>query len=196
MEIILIRHGLPEHVDHGDGADSADPALTAEGLDQANRLARWFERQQIHTVISSPMRRARQTAAPLAAAFGLEIEEHPGVVEFDKDSKDYIPAEKMKELDYERWQGYTSGRYGEGVDFNAFADTVVESIEGIIAANRGRRVAVVCHGGVINVWTARVLGFDPRMFFVPGYTSVNRYMAASSGERTLVSLNETAHLPV
>jgi hypothetical protein len=39
-----------------------------------------------------------------------------------------------------------------------------------------------------------VLGAKQRLFFQPHYTSINRFAAASSGERSVVSLNETAHL--
>ena len=53
---------------------------------------------------------------------------------------------------------------------------------------------MVCHGGVINAWAAEVLGIEPRLFFDPTYTSINRFVAARSGERSLVSLNEAAHL--
>ena len=53
---------------------------------------------------------------------------------------------------------------------------------------------MVCHGGVINGWAGHVLGLGPQMFFNPDYTSINRFRAASSGERSIVSLNETAHL--
>jgi probable phosphoglycerate mutase len=55
-------------------------------------------------------------------------------------------------------------------------------------------VAVFCHGGVINVWTAHVLGMAPRLFFEPGYASVHRYLCARSGERNVVALNERGHL--
>ena len=50
------------------------------------------------------------------------------------------------------------------------------------------------HGGVINIWTTYVLGMDARLFFQPDYTSLNRYLCARTGQRNLVSLNETAHL--
>jgi probable phosphoglycerate mutase len=53
---------------------------------------------------------------------------------------------------------------------------------------------VVCHGGVINAWTSHLLGLERIFLFEPAYTSVSRYLAASSGERSLLSLNETAHL--
>jgi len=71
---------------------------------------------------------------------------------------------------------------------------VVASISEVVAANAGKRIAVACHGGVINAWTAHVLDIEPRLFFNPGYTSINRYMVARSGERSIVSLNECAHL--
>ena len=67
---------------------------------------------------------------------------------------------------------------------------VVPAIEAIIAANRGRRVAAVCHGGVINAYLSHVLGLGTPMFFEPNYTSVHRVIAASSGERTIATVNE------
>ncbi len=80
------------------------------------------------------------------------------------------------------------------MDIPAFRATVVESLEQIIADHRGERVAVFCHGGVVNVWTTHVLDMAPRLFFEPRYTSIHRYLCASSGERNLMSLNEVAHL--
>jgi probable phosphoglycerate mutase len=47
---------------------------------------------------------------------------------------------------------------------------------------------------VINVWAAHVLGIEPRVFFEADYTSLNRFLAARSGQRAVVSLNERAHL--
>ncbi len=102
--------------------------------------------------------------------------------------------EELKRNDYERWKRFVSEGYGDGVDMKAFHREVVAAMERLIACNPGRRIAVVCHGGVINAWTAQVLGMPPQLFFDPTYTSINRFMAARSGERSLVSLNETAHL--
>jgi len=53
---------------------------------------------------------------------------------------------------------------------------------------------VVCHGGVINAWVSHLIGLERVFLFEPGYTSVSRFFAASSGHRTLASLNEAAHL--
>jgi probable phosphoglycerate mutase len=83
---------------------------------------------------------------------------------------------------------------GHGVDMAEFQKMVVDGMEEIIAAHPGGKVAVFCHGGVINVWAAHVLGMEPRVFFEADYTSINRFLAARSGQRAVVSLNERAHL--
>jgi probable phosphoglycerate mutase len=138
------------------------------------------------------MRRAHQTALPLAAVKNLEIELEPGVAEYDKDADAYIPVEELKALDYDRWLRLMNGE--TDINFPQFAETVCESLERIIAENAGKRVAVTCHGGVVNVWAAHVVGFEPRLFFNPNYTSVNRFMASSSGSKTVITLNEYFHL--
>jgi probable phosphoglycerate mutase len=76
-----------------------------------------------------------------------------------------------------------------------FINRTVGSIENIIANHASQRVAIVCHGGVINAYLCHVLGLgNQRGFFYPNYTSIHRIAAASSGERSIVTLNETSHL--
>ena len=71
VDLLMIRHGLPVRRETTDGSP-ADPELDAAGQDQAQRLARWLEPEGIDAVYVSPMRRALETAAPLAAALGVE----------------------------------------------------------------------------------------------------------------------------
>ena len=191
MELILIRHGLPQHVETEDGSP-ADPPLSEIGHAQARQMATWLQHEAIDSLYSSPMARAHQTAQPLARAQGLEIEIRDGVAEFDQHSDAYVPVEKLKQIDFERWRRLMQGDLD--VDMGEFASTVIATLEQIVDANRGRRVAVTCHGGVINVWTAHVIGFTPRLFFNPDYTSINRFQCASSGERSVITLNEAVHL--
>lgn len=192
MELILIRHGLPERVELDSGR--ADPPLSATGREQAERVAAWLGAETIHAVYSSPMRRALETAEPYARANGQQILTSDGIAEFDRHAPSYVPMEELKEEDYAAWKAFVDGGYSDNVDIHHFHATVVNTLEGIIAGHRSQRVAVFCHGGVINVWTAHVLGLRPSLFFEPRYTSVNRYLCAGTGERNLLSLNETGHL--
>lgn len=191
MELILIRHGLPQHIENPDGRP-ADPPLSEIGRTQADRMATWLQHEAIDQLYSSPMIRAHETAEPLARAQGLRIEVRDGVAEFDRHADAYVPVEKLKEIDYERWMKLMKGEVD--VDFDAFSALVIDTLETIVQNHPGRRVAVTCHGGVINVWTAHVIGFAPRMFFNPDYTSINRYQCARSGERSVITLNEAVHL--
>lgn len=191
MELILIRHGLPEHRETDDGTP-ADPELSEAGLSQAQKVADWLEGHRIDRLYSSPMRRAIETAKPLSSQKGLEIEISDGVAEYDRNAAQYVPVEKLKEHDYEAWKRLMKGEVE--ADFQDFATTVCKDLQAIVDDNRGKRVAVTCHGGVINVWAAHVIGFEPRMFFNPNYTSLNTFMAASSGEKSIITLNEHVHL--
>jgi probable phosphoglycerate mutase len=187
MELILIRHGLPERSDN-----SSDPPLSAQGFDQARRVARRLARERIDGVIASTMLRAVQTAEPFTDLSGHALRTDPAIVEFDRGAGSYIPMEELKRENYEAWVRFVArGRDG---DIAGFQKTVVAALEAVVAENAGRKVAVFCHGGVINVWTAHVLEMTPRLFFEPWYASVHRYLCAGTGERNIVSLNDTAHL--
>ena len=193
MEIVLIRHGLPMRVETTDGV-AADPSLSRIGLMQAVEAADWLVGIKIEAIYSSPLQRARETAEPFAQRSGLEIVIEDDVSEFDRDSSTYIPMEELKAQDYEAWKAFVDGGYGDDVDMLAFQATVVRGVESIIERHSGERVAVFCHGGVVNMWASHVLDMPPRLFTDVRYASASRFLCASTGERSLVSLNETQHL--
>lgn len=189
MELILVRHGRPEHVTNVAGG--ADPALTDIGHRQARAAAAWLGAEPFDALYVSPMARARQTAEPLERLAGMEATVVEGVKEYDAAHHTYTPVEVLRE-NKEEWKKFLNRE--TGTDRTAWVAGVAESLASIVADHRGQRVVVVCHGGVINAWATTTLEIGPKMFFNPDYTSVNRFMIASTGERSIVSLNETAHL--
>ena len=191
MELILIRHGLPQLVEKEDGAP-ADPPLSDKGRQQAELMANWLADTSIDYLYTSPMLRARETAAPLGKVKNLKADHREGVAEFDRDSDHYIPSEQLKEIDFERWQRLMRGEVD--IDFPDFCRGVAGTLNEIAAGHRGETIAVTCHGGVINAWACHVLEMEPRMFFNPNYTSISRFMVASSGQRSVKTLNEHTHL--
>jgi probable phosphoglycerate mutase len=193
VELLVVRHALPVRIANEDGRP-ADPPLSETGRRQAARLAAWLKDERIDALFASPMRRARETAQPLADARGLAIGLEPGLVELDHRANAYVPMEELKAENREAWLALVRGGLYANIDIAAFRRGVVETFERIVAAHPKQRVAVVCHSGVINAWAAHVLGIEAPIFFDPGYTSLSRFLAASSGERMLASLNEQAHL--
>ncbi|MFP6797249.1 MAG: histidine phosphatase family protein [Pseudomonadales bacterium] len=193
MEIVLIRHGLPLRIETDDGVP-ADPSLSSVGLMQALEASDWLAGMKIDAVYSSPLKRARETAEPFAQRSEMEIMIEADVSEFDRDSSSYIPMEELKAQDYDAWKAFVDGGYADDVDMLSFQATVVRGIESIVRRHSGQRVAVFCHGGVVNMWASHVLEMAPRLFTDVRYASASRFLCAATGERSLVSLNETQHL--
>lgn len=194
MELILIRHAIPVRRELISGV--ADPELSDSGLEQARLLGEYLRTERLDAVYSSPMRRARQTAAPVAAVQGLEVSIVDQVAEFDRNSNEYVPVEELKATNDPRWHDMLAGKWPPTEESEVeFVERVVSSIEQLVAEHPSQRIAVVCHGGVINAYVARIIGLgDQRGFFYPNYTSIHRVAAAKSGERSIVTLNETTHL--
>ena len=192
MELILVRHALPVRRENIDGP--ADPELSKDGLAQAALFADYMAGENIDALYSSPLKRAIQTADPLATVKGLATAIETGVAEFDQHSNEYIPVEELKAANDPRWQEMMSGTWSSSEDADEFSDRVITSLEAIISRHRGEKVVVTCHGGVINEYLAHVLKLDTRQFFYPNYTSIHRVAASSNGHRSIVSVNETSHL--
>jgi broad specificity phosphatase PhoE len=195
MELLWVRHGEPERIAPGTGV-RANPALTARGTEQAQRLADWLAFEPIDAIVCSPLRRAVDTATPIAASCDVEIEVVDDLIEYDNNSDHYIPMEEMRLNKDERWQAMVDGRWDAfGADlpdvFRARIDAVTAAL---IERFPGKRVVAVCHGGVINVAFGSVLGVPQPLWFEPGYTSLSRMIASRTGIRSVASLNELAHL--
>jgi len=195
MELLIIRHALPVRRELEAGV--ADPPLSESGLAQAERLAEYLASEKIEAVYASPLRRAQQTAVPLARSQAVDIVTVDDIAEWDRNSNEYVPVEELKAANDPRWQAMLRGEWNvheeSSEDFNK---RCVLAIEKIVADHSGDTVAVVCHGGVINAYLVHVLGLTANVqgFFYPNYTSIHRVAAARSGERSIVTINETSHL--
>jgi 2,3-bisphosphoglycerate-dependent phosphoglycerate mutase len=193
VELLLIRHALPVRRELDEGA--ADPELAHDGMQQAKRLAEYLAAESLDAVYASPLRRAVQTAEPVAERQGVGITLVDDVAEWDRTSSDYVPVEELKAANDPRWQAMLAGEWGADETVEEFMARIVDGIERLVGGHRGQRIAVVCHGGVINGYVSHVLGLPGTTgFFYPNYTSIHRIAAASSGERSIVTINETPHL--
>jgi broad specificity phosphatase PhoE len=195
MHILWVRHAAPERIESGTGVP-ANPPLTPAGKQQADRLADWLGHEAIDAVLSSPQVRALETAAPIAAVHGLTVEVVDDLVEYDVQADHYIPVEELRAKKDDRWLAMVEGRWGVfgGEDPERFRARVTRAADAIVAGHAGQTVVAVCHGGVINVALADVLGLDQPLWFDPGYTSISRMAASRTGIRSVMTLNECAHL--
>ncbi|QYB01022.1 histidine phosphatase family protein [Rhodococcus sp. USK10] len=193
MQLLLIRHALPELVTTSSGR--ADPALTEEGHAQAKRLPAALAPYRIARIVSSPQRRALETAAPVAEALNLPVTEYVGLAEYDYDLDHYIPFHEAEARAPEAYARIRAGEFPKSVDADAFRTRVFDSLGRIVdESGHEDTVAVFAHGGVINVFLQELLGLDRPLVFPIEYVSVTRVLVSRSGERRVASVNETGHV--
>ena len=194
MELVFVRHGRPVHLEGVEGA--ADPPLAEVGHQQAEPVGEWLMTAGIDALYSSPMQRARQSAAPFSATSGLEMVIRDQLHEFDHEGSSYAPAEVLKATDPEAYcERIATGFVDEGFDAAGFRADVVAEVDRIVTDHRSERVAVVCHGDVINAYLGHCLDFpwDDYMRFDVDYSSVSRVMVSSRFQRSIASVNERPH---
>jgi len=192
MQVLLVRHALPLRSEHGEGSD---PDLSEEGLAQVKRLPEALARFPISRVVSSPQRRAIQTAEPVAAARELSVEIDHRFAEYDRDLPVYIPVEQIKAERPQEWARLAQGHLPSAVDAGAFRARVRAAVDDLVAAaDPEDTVAVFSHGGVINVLLHEILGTARLLSFPVDYASVTRLLFSRSGEATVAGVNAVEHV--
>jgi probable phosphoglycerate mutase len=192
MQLLLIRHALPHRTEHGQGSD---PDLAADGIEQAQRLPAALQRYPLTRLVSSPQRRAVQTAQPLAAARDLLVEVDDRLAEYDRDMAAYVPVELLRSERPEDWARMADGHLPGGVDEDEFRARIGGGLADIVAAaDHEDTVAVFSHGGVINVLLHEILGTRRLLSFPIDYVSVTRLLYSRTGQATVASVNSTEHV--
>ena len=189
MQLLVIRHALPLRSEPGEGSD---PELSEEGIEQAKRLPDALARFPIARIVSSPQRRAVQTAQPVADALGLTVEIDDRVAEYDRDLAHYTPIEEASQEDLQRLiEGHLPG----GVDEEAFIARVKAGVADIVAsAEHDDTVAVFSHGGVINALVHDIMRTERLLCVQVDYAGVTRLLSSRDGRLGVASVNGTEHV--
>ncbi|HYB39684.1 MAG TPA: histidine phosphatase family protein [Mycobacterium sp.] len=192
MQLLLVRHALPLRSEHGQGSD---PDLSDAGLAQVARLPEALARFPIARVVSSPQRRAIQTAEPIAAARELPVEIDKRFAEYDRDLLVYVPIEQIREEYPQEWARIAEGHLPTSVDEAGFRARVRAAVDAVVsAADPEDTVAVFSHGGVINVVLHEILGTARLLSFPIDYVSVTRLLFSRSGQASVAAINCTEHV--
>ena len=192
MQLLLVRHALPNRSEHGQGSN---PELAAEGVEQARRLPDAVTRHPITRVVSSPQLRAVQTAQPLADARGLVIDIDDRLAEYDREMAAYVPIEALRAERPQDWARMADGHLPGGIDEDAFRARITAGLADIVAAAAHEdTVAVFSHGGVINVLLHEILGTRRMLSFPIDYVSITRLLYSRTGQATVASVNGTEHV--
>lgn len=164
--LVLIRHGVTGHTTgrrFSGGLGGSDPALSDEGRAQVSEVARWLAgvADRVDAVLSSPVRRTRESAEVIAGALGLPVVEEPGFAEMEFGAWDGLTFAEVGERhrdELERWLGsldHTPG--GSGESFRQVEERVLAALGRVLDEHAGRTVVVVSHVTPIKTLVAHAL---------------------------------------
>ncbi len=202
-QVIFVRHGQQQwpSAPNPPRSEWVDPPLSGTGRQQAKSVGRALATDALDAVYCSNLQRAQETAGAIASEHRLEPIVLPELREIElyrdlpegASVRDMLPEHILRGVQERfvrerRWDVFP---YSE--TSAEFRHRILTTVEGILAGHQSERVAVVCHGGVINAYLGHVLGVAAEMFFRPGHASISRVLVGD-GRRVLHTLNEVHHL--
>jgi alpha-ribazole phosphatase len=160
--LYLLRHGEVEQAGEGRFFGHTDVALSSTGLEQATALGRALARESIVAVYASDLRRARESATPLAEARGTRPEIVPALREVAMGAWEGLTLAEIRARDPRRIAGWLADPVGVpfpgGEDLRDLRARVVPALDALLARHVGQRLAVVAHGGSNRIILAEALG--------------------------------------
>lgn len=192
-DILLVRHAAHAHLGNTLSGRMQKISLSPEGAEQARRLADRLAGCGLDALQSSPVLRARETAAAVADRLGLTVTEAEPLNEVD--FGDWT-GQGFDDLDRDpRWHRWNEQRAeGEapgGESMAAVQQRIMAHLRQVASSAAGKVVAMVSHCDVIRAAVAGVLGLslDRLLQFEIGPASVSRIRLGDWGGR-VITLNE------
>jgi probable phosphoglycerate mutase len=209
--IVLVRHGRTELTEARkiSGGDGDDPSLSAAGNSDAEKVAHalkaigsqgsWQRIAPISAVVTSPMKRARETAEIIAEGFGLQVTDNENLREISFGDWDGLSHEEAQAHDPELWNSWrgsweVSPPNGESLE--VFDQRLQLAREQIVERHSGKTVVVVAHVMPIRGFLRWAFDAAAASYWRPQVAPCSISIIRVWGDQTaeVVTVNHTAHL--
>ncbi|MCR5977178.1 histidine phosphatase family protein [Gordonia jinghuaiqii] len=166
---ILLRHGQTPLSVERRYSGRGNPDLTAEGLRQARAAAERVAREDgIGAIVTSPLSRARATADEVAALTGVDVVEHPGLIENDFGRWEGLTFTEASELDpqiHREWLSDITVPAPGGESFAQVAERIADTKNDLLERYSGQTVVLVSHVTPIKLMLRDALRVGPELLF-------------------------------
>lgn len=163
--LVLVRHGETAYTAERkfSGRGGADPGLNEDGRAQVRAVADWLAplADEIDSLVSSPLRRTKETAEIIADRLGhkLEIEEGLAEAAFGTwDGLTFLEVQQEYPDDLDAWLGSMDIAPGGGDSFTDMDTRVRRARDRLLAAHPGQAVLAVSHVTPIKLMVRMALG--------------------------------------
>ncbi|MFB6561053.1 bifunctional RNase H/acid phosphatase [Streptomyces sp. NPDC056400] len=200
---VLLRHGetalTPQKRFSGSGG--SDPELSPAGLRQAAAVAEALAaRGTIQSVISSPLRRCRETAQTVADRLGLTVTVEEGLREVDFGAWEGLTFAEVQQRfpdDLQAWlDSPKAAPTGGGESFMSATRRISATRDRLLSAHAGRTVLLVTHVTPVKILVRLALGAPPEALFRMELSAASLSAVAyyADGNASVRLLNDTSHL--
>lgn len=163
--LVLVRHGATAYTADkrfSGGLAGTDPGLTDEGRAQVREVAAWLAPlgEAVDVVVTSPVRRTRESAEIVAERLGLEWAVEPGFAEMEFGAWDGLTFAEVREQrpdELEAWLGSLDVTAGGGESFTQVGARVLDGLARLLDQHTGETVIVVSHVTPIKTLVAHAL---------------------------------------
>ena len=165
--LLLVRHGNTSTTGKLLPGRAPGLHLAESGMRQAERAGeRIAELKRVDAIYTSPLERARETAAPIAKATGLKPRVERGLLECD--FGDWTGAELKKLMKLPEWRTVqrapSTFRFPNGESFTEMQVRIVTTLDRVRARHQGGTVVCVSHADPIKAAMAFALGTHLDLF--------------------------------
>jgi ribonuclease H / adenosylcobalamin/alpha-ribazole phosphatase len=163
--LVLVRHGataLTASKRFSGGLASSNPGLTDEGRAQVREVAEWLAPigGAVHVVVTSPVRRTRESAEILAERLDVGLVEEPGFAEMEFGTWDGLTFDEVREQhpdELESWMGSLDVAPVDGESFREVEKRVLDALSRVLERYVGKTVVVVTHVTPIKTLVAHAI---------------------------------------
>jgi phosphoserine phosphatase len=197
--IYLVRHGQTAWNKEEIFRGRTDVPLDETGLRQAELAGKYFKGMEIHSIYSSPLSRALETAQKIARFHNIKVQPLQGILDmsFGKwEGQSHLDIQKNDREIYRQWReephlvSLPSGESLDDVRVRAMA-----ALEEVIRNHPGKTLILVSHRVVNKVLICGILGLDNSHFWqITQDTTAINLIRYKEGKYILTLMNETCHL--
>jgi probable phosphoglycerate mutase len=199
--LLLLRHGQTALSVERRYSGQGDPELTELGLRQAaGAAARLATDGSITAVLTSPLRRTRQTAQAVADATGVPLVVRDGLIETNFGEWDGLTFAEARDRDPElhaRWRGSQDVAPPGGESFAEVGERVAAERDAILAAHPGETIVVVSHVTPIKLLLQQALAAGSSILYRLHLDTASLSIADfyPDGGASVRLVNDTSHHP-
>jgi ribonuclease H / adenosylcobalamin/alpha-ribazole phosphatase len=196
---LLLRHGQTPMSVQKRYAGRSDVPLTDVGVQQAAAAAKRLASADLGVIVTSPLLRAVQTAAEVAAVTGAPVVTDDGFAEADFGAWDGLTFAEVRE----RWPAEVTAWLADpqvappgGESFTNVCERVTSALHRVLAGRERQRMLIVSHVTPIKMLVVAALGAPPAALYrmhldVAALCQIDWY---ADGPAVLRSFNDTGHL--